>query len=180
MQTQRFCDNRLSNITLFRLVKSHCFRGISGGMRFDLGVCFKSVKLTEVKCKNTKPSEKPIKLADGGGMYLHIMPTGGKKWRLKYRFLGKEKLLTLGSYPRMGLKEAREKRDIAKNLLDEGVDPSEKRKLDKMELAQDHDNSFENVAREWHEQNKHIWKPKHAENVLRRFETKIFPVINIC
>ncbi|MFO0388543.1 MAG: tyrosine-type recombinase/integrase [Alphaproteobacteria bacterium] len=135
------------------------------------------MKLTEAKCKATKAIKKPLKLADGGGMYLHVLPTGGKKWRLKYRFMGKEKLLTLGAYPLVGLKEARERRDEAKKLLDAGQDPSENRKLGKVEQKQDYENSFENLAREWHEQKIHTWKSKHAENILKRLEANIFPHI---
>ncbi len=135
------------------------------------------MKLTDAKCKGTKATGKPLKLADGGGMYLHIMPTGSKKWRLKYRFLGVEKLLTLGAYPLIGLKEARDRRDDAKKLLDEGLDPSENRKLEKVEQKQDYENSFENLAREWHKQKIHTWKPKHAANILKRLEANIFPHI---
>ena len=134
------------------------------------------MKLTEVKCRNTKCSDKAIKLADGGGMYLHVMPTGSKMWRLKYRFLGKEKLLTLGTYPRVGLKEAREKRDDAKNLLDAGKDPSENRKLKRLELQQDYEATFEVLAREWHKNKLHSWKPRHGANIMKRLEANIFPV----
>lgn len=135
------------------------------------------MKLTDTKCKTAKAIDKPLKLADGGGMYLHILPTGGKKWRLKYRFLAKEKLLTLGAYPLVGLKEARDRRDEAKRLLDAGQDPSETRKLEKVEKQQDYENNFENLAREWHQQKIHTWKPKHAANILKRLEANIFPHI---
>jgi len=135
------------------------------------------MKLTEIKCKSAKPAGKPYKLADGGGMYLHVMPTEGKKWRLKYRFMGKEKLLTMGAYPLVGLKEARERRDEAKKLLDQGIDPSENRKLEKAGREQDYENNFENLAREWHSAKIHTWKDKHAANILKRFEANVFPHI---
>ncbi|MEI6729866.1 MAG: Arm DNA-binding domain-containing protein, partial [Pseudomonadota bacterium] len=135
------------------------------------------MKLTDSKCSKTKPESKPIKLSDGGGMYLHIMPTGSKIWRLKYRFLNKEKLLTLGVYPRITLKEAREKRDEAKKILDAGQDPSETRKLEKIELKQDYENNFENVARDWHKKKIHTWKEKHGATILKRLEANIFPLI---
>lgn len=135
------------------------------------------MKLTEMRCKNAKALKAPLKLADGGGMYLHILPTGGKKWRLKYRFGGKEKLLTLGAYPITGLREARERRDEAKKLLDSGIDPSENRKLQKIEQQQEYENSFANLAREWHQQKIHTWKPKHGANILKRLEANIFPTI---
>jgi hypothetical protein len=126
------------------------------------------MKLTELQCKQAKATEKPLKLADGGGMYLHVLPTGGKKWRLKYGFMGKEKLLTLGAYPLIGLKEARERRSAAKKLLDAGQDPSEARKLKKAEREQEYENNFEAIALEWHESRKHAWKGKHAEVIMSR------------
>ncbi|CBJ50882.1 Putative integrase prophage protein (fragment) [Ralstonia solanacearum PSI07] len=85
--------------------------------------------LTDTAIRNAKPGDKPIKLFDGGGLFLHITPAGQRYWRLKYRFAGKEKLLALGVYPRVGLKEARDRRDEAKRLLDDGVDPSVERKV---------------------------------------------------
>jgi hypothetical protein len=84
--------------------------------------------LTNTAIRNAKPGEKPIKLFDGGGLFLYIAPTGGKWWRLKYRFLGKEKLLSFGTYPEVSLSVAREKRDQARKLLAAEIDPSENRK----------------------------------------------------
>jgi hypothetical protein len=83
--------------------------------------------LTNTAIRNAKPGEKPIKLFDGGGLFLYIAPTGGKWW-LKYRFLGKEKLLSFGTYPEVSLSVAREKRDQARKLLAAEIDPSENRK----------------------------------------------------
>ena len=80
--------------------------------------------LTDTAVRNAKPGDKPIKLFDGGGLFLYITPAGKRYWRLKYRFAGKEKLLALGVYPKVGLKEARERRDEARRLLGERVDPS--------------------------------------------------------
>lgn len=81
--------------------------------------------LTDTAIKNAKPQAKKVKLFDGEGLFLLITPTGGKWWRLKYRFGGKEKLLLLGVYPEIGLKEARRRRDEARTLVAQGVDPSE-------------------------------------------------------
>lgn len=81
------------------------------------------MKLTDTACRNAKPKEKLYKKADGGGLYLHVTKEGAKYWRLKYYFLGKEKLLALGIYPIVSLQEAREKRDNAKRMLDAGQDP---------------------------------------------------------
>jgi len=106
--------------------------------------------LTDTAIRNAKPADKPIKLFDGGGLFLHITPAGKRYWRLKYRFAGKEKLLALGVYPDVGLKEARDKREEAKRLLGEGVDPSVERKIQKVSTVERAANSFEAVAREWH------------------------------
>jgi len=133
--------------------------------------------LTNTECKNAKTDTKPIKLSDGGGMFLFVMPNGNKYWRLKYRFMGKENLLALGVYPRMSLAEAREKRDKAKKELDAGHNPSEVKKLAKIENQKEYENNFENITREWHKQKIHTWKPKHAENILKRMEADIFPHI---
>lgn len=135
------------------------------------------MKLTNIQCKNVKPTDKPQKLADGGGMFLHIMPTGQKYWRLKYRFNDKEKLLALGVYPRISLAEARERREEAKKLLDIGKDPVETKKLEKLVRQTEYENNFENLAREWHKERIHSWKPLHAERILKRLEADIFPKI---
>jgi hypothetical protein len=105
--------------------------------------------LTDTAIRNAKPSEKPVKLFDGGGLYLEVSPTGGKWWRLKYRFDGKEKRLSLGVYPDVSLKDARDRRDASRKLLADGIDPSENRKAMKSARADRAANSFEVVAREW-------------------------------
>lgn len=84
--------------------------------------------LTDIKVRTTKPSDKPFKLTDGQGMHLLVNPNGSKYWRLQYRFNGKQKILALGVYPTVSLGEARRKRDVAKKLVSDGIDPSEKKK----------------------------------------------------
>lgn len=84
--------------------------------------------LTDITIHNTKPGAKPIKLSDGGGLYLLVQPSGGKWWRLDYRFDAKRKTLSLGAYPDVNLKDARDRRDQARKLLANGIDPAEKRK----------------------------------------------------
>jgi len=84
--------------------------------------------LTNIAVQNAKPMEKPYKLADADGMFLYVQPNGSKYWRLKYRFLGKEKLLDLGTYPEVSLAKAREKRMEARELLADGIDPGEAKK----------------------------------------------------
>ena len=133
--------------------------------------------LNNTACKNAKHKEKPYKMTDAGGLYLLINPNGAKHWRLKYRFLGKEKLLALGPYPLVSLQEAREGRDAAKKLLHEGVDPMAHKKGQKKEAVRNAQNTFQAVALEWHENQLYGWSKNHAQNVMRRLEVDIFPYI---
>jgi len=133
--------------------------------------------LTATAIRNTKPADKPIRLFDGGGMYLEVSPAGGRWWRLKYRFVGKEKRLSLGVYPEVSLAEARSRREDARKLLAAGVDPSDQRKAAKREAEGREINSFEAVAREWYGKQAHVWVAHHASDVLRRLESNLFPEI---
>jgi integrase len=108
-------------------------------------------------------------------MYLELSPAGGKWWRLKYRFGGKEKRLSLGTYPDTGLAEAREKRDTARKLLAAGIDPSEQRKAAKAAGEERSANSFEVIAREWHAKQSVTWVDLHASRIMLRLENDIFP-----
>jgi hypothetical protein len=105
--------------------------------------------LTDTAIRTTKPSRKPVRLFDGGGMYLEVSPTGGKWWRLKDRFAGKENRLSLGVYPAVGLKAARSRREDAGKLLAAGIDPSDNRRAMKVASLDRAASSFEVVAREW-------------------------------
>ncbi|MEW6439662.1 MAG: integrase arm-type DNA-binding domain-containing protein [bacterium] len=131
--------------------------------------------LSDATIKNAKPREKPYKLADERGMYLEVAPSGGKWWRLKYRFDGKEKLISLGVYPDVGLKKARARRDEARKLLAAGADPSAARKAEKAAKAAAGANSFEAVAREWFEKFSPTWAD--PDTVIRRLELHAFPWI---
>ncbi len=133
--------------------------------------------LTDVLCRNAKPSEKARKLSDEKGLYLEVMPTGGKYWRMKYRFAGKEKRLAFGVYPEVSLKEARDRRDAARKLLRDGVDPSENKKEAKRQILIKTENSLENVAREWHEKQKPGWTERHASYTIKRLEADLFPTL---
>src|SRR5438445_2395386 len=99
--------------------------------------------------RNAKPTGKLYRLFDGRGLYLEVSASGGRWWRLKYRFAGKEKRLSLGVFPDVGLKDARERRDAARQLLARGIDPSVERKVQKAASVEREANSFETVAREW-------------------------------
>jgi len=92
--------------------------------------------LTDIKVRTTKPSDKPFKLTDGQSMRLLVNPNGSKYWRLQNRFNGKQKILALGVYPTVSLGEARRKRDVAKKLVSDGIDPFEKKKADKIEQSE--------------------------------------------
>ena len=105
--------------------------------------------LTANKAKAEKPKDKPFKLSDGGGLYLLVQPNGSKYWRLDYRFAGKRKTLAVGVYPDVSLLDARDKRDKARKLLADGIDPGENKKAVKMAGVTRAANSFEVVAREW-------------------------------
>jgi len=131
--------------------------------------------LTNTRISTSKPLKKPYKLADGGGLYLLITPTSSKYWRLKYRLHGKEKTLALGVYPEVSLKQAREARDEAKKLIKQGNDPVVKRKEEKQQRVIDGTNTFEAIAREWHEHQKGLWTAGHATDVLSSLEKEIFP-----
>src|SRR6185503_1273549 len=131
--------------------------------------------LTNTQVKNAKSGVKAIRLFDGRGLYLEISPSGGKLWRLKYRFDRKEKRLALGQYPEIPLEEARKRREAARVLLAHGVDPSEDRKAKRAERVARLENNFEAVAREWFDRNSPNWAPSHAEKIIQRLENDVFP-----
>lgn len=133
------------------------------------------MKLTDTAIRKAKPETKPYKMADGGGMYLEVMPNGSKYWRLKYRFAGKEKRLALGVYPETTLADARERRERARKLIANGTDPGAakqtKKRQDKIAAA----NTFEAVAREWVENRANDWTEGHKALTLRTLEQDAFP-----
>ena len=112
--------------------------------------------LTDTAIRNAKPGSKAVKLFDGGGLYLEVAPAGGKWWRLKYRHGGKEKRISLGVYPDVSLKDARERRDEAdeaRKLIANGIDPGKARQGEKFAAeaqAAEDANTIEVVARDWH------------------------------
>lgn len=131
--------------------------------------------LTDAACRGAKPDPagKPRKLPDGGGLLLFVSPSGGKLWRMRYRFEGKEKLLSFGSYPEIKLADARALRDKAKRALSEGRDPGANAKAALSAPAGD---TFEAVAREWIKAQAATWTPAHSSRILSRFERDVFPV----
>ena len=141
--------------------------------------------LTDTAIRNAKPgitpagkeTAKPYKLGDAGGLYLEVAPTGGKWWRLKYRHGGKEKRLSLGVYPDVSLKDARQRRDDARKLLANDIDPAENRKAVKASQAERAGNSFEVIAREWYAKQSATWSENHGSRIIQRLERDIFPWI---
>ncbi len=131
--------------------------------------------LTDIKCKSAQVSEKARKLSDEKGLYLEVMPNGGKYWRMKFRFADKEKRLAFGVYPEVTLAEARERRDEARKLLRDGIDPSQAKKDRQLQHMLKNENSFLTIALEWHDVWKSTLTPKHASAVLRRLEKDVFP-----
>lgn len=131
--------------------------------------------LTNAAILNAKPKAKPYKLTDGDGMFLFVHPNGSKYWRLKYRYANKEKILALGVYPEVNLAEARERRMQARKMLAAGRDPGEVKKEAKRLLLAKHENTFEVVAREWHQNCQAKWTPLYAKKTLKRLEMHVFP-----
>ena len=111
-----------------------------------------TLPLTATQIKTSKPKDKDYKLFDGGGLFLLIATSGGKRWRLKYRFNNKEKIIALGTYPSISLKDAREIRDEYKSLIAKGIDPNEQKKQSKEEInisEKKKENTFYKVSQEW-------------------------------
>lgn len=138
------------------------------------------MSLTDRQIKNAKPTDKPYKLSDGAGMFLLVKPNGKKYWQMKYRYLGKEKLLSFGAYPIISLMDARVKRDEAKKLLATDQDPSRVKKEAKLLKQISTTNSFECLAHEWHKNNLPRWTPTHAARILNSLEVDVFPKIGSC
>jgi integrase len=131
--------------------------------------------LTATAVKNAKPKDKPYKLADQGGLFLLVQPTGGKLWRWKYRLHGKEKLLSIGPAKKFSLAQAREAVKAARDLVQQDIDPSRKKKLDKIAFQEAAGNSFRAVALEWHSKQVGVWSEAHSARVLTRLKNDLFP-----
>ena len=131
--------------------------------------------LTDTAIRKAKPTDKVQRLFDAGGLCLEIAKTGGKWWRLKYRFDGKEKRLSLGTYPDTSLASARDKRDAARRLLAAGVDPGEHRKAEKLAGEEQAANSFEVIAREWLAKYSPTWAASTGDKIASRFKRDLFP-----
>jgi len=150
------------------------------------GVCYRQksyrqraadMPLSDIAIRNAKPGPKPVKMTDGGGMYLLLNPNGSRWWRFDYRFDGRRKTLSMGTYPDTSLKDAREKRDESRKLLAAGVDPGAQRKAVKAAGLDRAANSFEVVAREWLALKQRAWTPGQYAKEHDRLENHAFPWI---
>lgn len=132
--------------------------------------------LSEVRIRTAKPRKNEYKIFDGGGLFLLVTPSGGKLWHFKYRFENKEKKLTFGPYPEISLADARQRRDEARRLVAQEIDPGEARKVQKQAKTTEME-TFEVIAREWHVKFINTWSDSHAATISRRMEVDLFPWI---
>lgn len=133
--------------------------------------------LTDIRIRQAKPSEKPVKLTDAHGLYLEIKPNGSKLWRYRYRIAGKENLFAIGEYPAVSLTDARRARDEARDLVKQGVHPSHARQAKLAEQHAENDNTFEAVAREWIEKKRGSWTAYYLGQVERGLQADAYPYI---
>ena len=134
------------------------------------------MKLNARQVDTARGTDKPYKLADGGGLYLLVNPNGARYWRLKYRAAGKEKLLAVGVYPDVSLADARRRRDEAKKILAAGGDPGQEKQAEKQARVLAVQNSFEAIAPEWHEHKQQNWSAGYAADILEYLSKDIFPL----
>ena len=130
--------------------------------------------LTDTAARNAKPKDKSYKLSDSGGLYL-LVKSAGKYWRMDYRFAGKRKTLAIGIYPTITLVNARKKRDDARKLLTEDVDPAIVKAINKQTKQYAAENTFKAIALEWHTKTSSTWAASTAHNIKRYLEKDIFP-----
>ncbi len=135
------------------------------------------MSLTDVQVRNAKPTDKQYKLAAGKGLYLVVSPKGGKWWRVRYRFSGKQKELSVGTYPDVSLKLATSRRDELRQKLEKGIDPSKERKLEKITAKHADERTFEVIARDWMDKFGADWTDKYKKLTKSRLEQNAFPWI---
>ena len=141
--------------------------GIFVGIRRETNTADTNMPLTEIGIRSAKPGAKIVKLSDGGGLQLWVTPDGAKRWRLAYRFAGVQKTLALGVYPATGLRDARDARDAAKRLLNEGIDPAQHRRAENTKRAAASTNTFDAIAAELLEKKR---RERKADRTIEKFE----------
>ena len=133
--------------------------------------------LTDAAIRNAKPAEKPLKLTDGAGLYLEVTPAGGKHWRYRFRLAGRENLFAIGAYPQITLADARKARDEARDLVKQGINPTQHRKQQKNAIIEESANTFALNAEAWFEEKNAPWSDGHRGTVRRIFDVDILPRI---
>ena len=136
------------------------------------------VPLTDIQIRNARATDKPYKLSDGGGLYVEIMPHGSKLWRMKVRQAnGKESILSFGAYPGVPLADARSERAKTKQQQAAGIDPAQSKRIEKQQQKKSAINTFELIAREWHDNKSETWKESTAKEAINRLQNDVFPMI---
>lgn len=138
---------------------------------------YPTMPLTELEVRAAKPAERPYKLFDARGLFIQVTPSGGKLWRLRFKWEGKEKLLALGGYPETGLQAARRMRDAAHEKIEAGIDPAAEKQEQKAAASEAKIMTFKRLATAWFENRKHEWTPAYAVQIWNRLEDDIFPEI---
>lgn len=133
--------------------------------------------LTVKQIEAAKPTDKSYRLADSGGLFLFVPPSGKKVWRLRYRFEGKEKTLVIGPYPEIPLTEARAKQSEAKMKLLAGVDPAEQKQAIKKKEKEELADTFGDIFKEWHTHKSKVWSKGYADEMMSMFTDDILPII---
>ncbi|WP_236247388.1 tyrosine-type recombinase/integrase [Pseudomonas tohonis] len=133
--------------------------------------------LTDMKIRQAKPGDTPIKMTDGGGLVLEVRPNGSKLWRYRYRLAGKENLFAIGSYPEISLADARAERDVAREHVKAGRHPSHVRQTEKAKQQAENRNTFKAVAEEWIEERLGRRTEKYRDQIRRAFESNVYPFI---
>lgn len=131
--------------------------------------------LTDTQIRNAKPENKPIKLTDGGGLYLEVTPAGGKHWRYRFRIDGKENIFVIGEYPAIKAAAARQLRDEARALVKQGINPTQNRKVKKLEVQYEHAQTFQSVADEWFAEQSGPWSDGYRQSVRRILDRDLIP-----
>jgi integrase len=138
------------------------------------------MKLTDAKIRNTKPSERPLKLTDGHGLYIEVRPNGSRLWRYRFRIAGKETTISLGDYPTVSLQEARERHREARKLVQQGINPSQERRAQKLIQEVERGCTFESVVVEFLNKKRTKWSPSYAAQVERHLRRSVLPRIGRC
>lgn len=135
------------------------------------------MSLTDIKIRQAKAIEKPLKLADANGLYLEVKPSGAKLWRYRYRIAGKENLYAIGDYPTITLAEARKARDEARELIKKGLHPAHARQNERLLKIAANNDTFKAIAEEWKEKKRSGWAPYYLQQIERGMKADIYPRI---